>query len=88
MVLTEPIFNARGKDDIVQRMFEKMNSQRVWVANSAVAAFVCAGRTTGCVVDCGHGLTQVLPIYDYVPLDHAKEKSVLGGLSLNTALEK
>ena len=88
VVVTEPIFNAQGKKDIVQRMFEKMNAQRVWVVNAAIAALVGSGKSTACVVECGHGLTQVLPIYEGMPMDHAKEKSVLGGLTLNSVLEK
>ena len=57
VVVTEPIFNASGKVDIVQHMFEKMNAQRVWVANSGIAAFVASGKSTGLVVDCGHSMT-------------------------------
>ena len=44
------------------------------------------GRTTGLVVECGHGLTQSLPIYEGNPQTHGKDKSFLGGHSVNKFL--
>lgn len=59
VVLTEAIFNPpqMSKENIVKRLFEKLNVKAVWVASQPAMALFAAGKTTGLVVECGHGLT-------------------------------
>ena len=51
-------------------------------------ALYATGRTTGCVVDSGHGLTQTMPFYEGMPMIAGKDKNPLGGKALNQFLEK
>jgi len=69
-------------------MFEKLKVAKVWVASQPTSALFASGRTTGLVVDSGHGLTQSMPIYEGMPLNHGKDKNLLGGNAVNTFLGK
>ena len=58
VLVTEAIYNPpQSKEEIVTRMFEKMNVQKCWVGSQPHMSLLASGRTTGLVVDSGHGLT-------------------------------
>ena len=69
-------------------MFEKLNVQKVWVASQPAMALFATGKTTGLVVECGHGLTQSMPFYEGMPLNHGKDKNQLGGNTIGQYLVK
>lgn len=87
VVLTEAIYNPQmSKEQIVQRCFEKLNVQKVWVGSQPSMALFAAGKTTGLAVECGHGLTQSMPIFEGMKMNHGKDKNQIGGNSLNQFL--
>ena len=80
ILLTEPALNANtSREKLIEYMFETMNFGAVNVSNQAVLALYGQGLLTGMVVECGEGVTQVVPIYEgIVPYHLIKRHSVNG----------
>lgn len=47
--------------------------------NSATLSLFSTGSTTGLVVESGHALTSVVPIFEGFPMPHAIAKSTIAG---------
>ena len=50
-------------------MFEKFGVPAFALGHQAVLSLFAAGKTTGLVVDCGHSVTNIVPVKDgrFVP---------------------
>ena len=44
-------------------MFEWFGTPRTYMARDAVLTLYATGRTTGCVLESRHGVTQVVPVF-------------------------
>lgn len=60
-------------------MFETFNVPSLYIANQSVLALYSSGRTTGLVLDSGHGVTSTVPIYEGYALPHAIERNNFAG---------
>lgn len=60
-------------------MFETFNVPSMYLAIQAVLALYSTGRTTGCVLDAGDGLTSAVPIYEGYALPLSIERNNFGG---------
>ena len=80
ILLTEPALNPnKNRENLIEYMFETMNFGAVNVSNQAVLALYGQGLCTGMVVECGEGVTQVVPIFEgMVPYHLIKRHSVTG----------
>lgn len=56
---------------MTKKMFESFNIPQLYIQIQAVLALYASGRTTGIVVDSGHGVTHTVPIYEGYALPHA-----------------
>jgi len=83
VVLTEPPLNPKvNRERMVQIMFDKFKVPGVYIGIQAVLALYASGRTTGVVLDCGDGVTHVVPIYEGYSLPHAIQRLDLAGRDL------
>lgn len=54
--------------------------------NSATLSLSSTGSTTGLVVEIGHGVTSVVPVFEGFPMPHAIAKSTVAGEAMTKKL--
>lgn len=53
----------------------------------AVCALYASGRSTGVVLDSGHGVSHTVPIYEGFAIPHAIERMLMGGNDITNYLQ-
>ena len=67
---------------LMQMMFEKFDVPRMYMASTSLLSLYATGRTTGIVVDGGHILSQIVPIYEGGAVAHGMKSLDFGGRDL------
>merc|ERR1712031_13474 len=72
VLLTEPPLNPKAnRERMTQIMFNTFSTPAIYIAIQAVLSLYNAGRTIGIVLDSGHGVSQIVPIYHGFAITHA-----------------
>merc|ERR1712228_1039393 len=80
VLLTESVHNPiRNRVDTAKIFFEQFNVPALYFAPPPVLSLYASGRLTGCVLDCGHGLSSVVPICEGFAIPHAIQRIDIGG---------
>ena len=70
VLLTEAPLNSKAnREKMTKIMFETFNTPAMYVANSSALSLYASGRTTGTVVESGHGVSYTTPIYEGMKLN-------------------
>ncbi|XP_036370416.1 actin-3-like [Octopus sinensis] len=65
VLLTEAVFNPKdNREKMAEIMFEKFNTHALCIADQTLLSLLASGRITGMSVNVGHGITQIVPVYD------------------------
>lgn len=80
ILLTEPPLNPKfNKQKLVEKMFEEFNFGAVNISNQCILVLYAQGLLTGLVVECGEGVTNLVPVYQgFVPHHLARRHSIAG----------
>ena len=72
VLLTEGPLNPKAnREHMTQIMFERFHVPALYVSLQAVLSLYAYGRTTGCIFDCGDGVSHSVPVYEGFALPHA-----------------
>jgi actin-related protein len=83
VLLTEAPMNPKvNREKMTSLMFETFNVQGLYVAIQAVMSLYSNGRTTGCVVDSGDGVTHTVPVFEGYSVPHAVRKNLIAGRAI------
>ncbi|XP_076816787.1 actin, cytoplasmic 3-like [Clavelina lepadiformis] len=88
LISEKEINPKRNRERMTQIMFEKFATPAMVLAKQSVLALYATGRTTGLVIDSGHGVTYSVPIYEGYALPHAVIKLDFGGENLTDYFKK
>ena len=87
IMLSEPPHNTRQlREQTAETLFETFNCPAMYMANQAVLAMYSTGKTTGVVLDCGQGMTNVVPVFEGFSVDHAMLRQDFGGKEITDHL--
>ena len=70
--LTTPTHSSNSqKEKMVQIMLETFSAPCVYVSSQSVLPLYGCGRTLGTVLESGEGKTEIVPVYEGIPIYHA-----------------
>jgi actin-related protein len=88
VLLTEALLNPKAKRErMTQIMFETFNVPAIFVSSQAVLSLYASGCYTGCVLDSGDGVSQIVPIYEGHAIHDAAIRFNLAGGDLTDYLK-
>lgn len=89
VMISEPPNNPmENRVRLAEIMFDEFNVKSLYFANSPSLSLFASARTTGTVVDTGHGVTQAVPIYEGYTIPHAVMTMELSGQHLTKYLHE
>lgn len=84
VVMSEWALNPKVIREITtETMFEKFSTPRFFLGDRALFSLVSTGRDSGLVLDLGHDMTSVTPVYGFYVKPHAVRRLELAGKDLN-----
>ncbi len=88
LLTVSPLSTKAKRERICKVFLDKLEVPAVYVSTAAGLSLYASGRTTGCVMDSGHGVTHAVPIYEGYILQHAVIRMPLGGKDLTEYMMK
>uniref|UniRef100_H0W862 Actin like 9 n=1 Tax=Cavia porcellus TaxID=10141 RepID=H0W862_CAVPO len=87
LLFSDPPFSpATNREQLAETAFEALRCPAAFVASQAVLSVYAHGRVSGLVVDTGHGVSCVTPVFQGYVLPHALERLDLAGSHLSAFL--
>mmetsp|Transcript_26173 Transcript_26173/g.19661 ORF Transcript_26173/g.19661 Transcript_26173/m.19661 type:complete len:123 (+) Transcript_26173:320-688(+) len=83
MVSEPPNNSLENRQKFAEILFEEYEVQALYFASQPVLSLFASAKTTGTVVDSGHGVTHAVPIYEGYAIPHAVLTMPLAGKDLS-----
>ncbi|MFX0090368.1 MAG: actin family protein [Candidatus Hodarchaeota archaeon] len=74
------------REKLAELCFENFDIPGIYVLPAGRAALNAAGTNTGIVIEIGHGVLSILPVYETFPLYHAAKRLDIGGKDITEYL--
>lgn len=88
VLLTEaPLNPRRNREKAAEIFFETFNVPALYLSMQAVLSLYSTGRTTGCVLDSGDGVTHSVPIFEGFALPHSVLRNDIAGREVTKFLK-
>jgi len=88
VLLTEAPNNPiQNREKMAEIMFEHLSVPALFVSIQAVLSLYASGRTTGCVLDCGDGVTHAVPVYEGFALNNSIRRVDIAGRDVTRYLQ-
>lgn len=89
VLLTEPALNPiKNKEHMIELMFEHFNISSVFVGIHGILSLYGNGKISGVVLDIGHNVTHIIPIYDGYSIKHAIHRINFAGSDITEYLQR
>lgn len=89
VLLTEVPMNPKAnRERMIQMMIETFDVPAFYLATQAVLALYAVAKTTGAVLDCGDGVSHVVPVYEGYSLPHAVMRLEVAGRNITDYMIK
>ncbi|KAG2375091.1 hypothetical protein C9374_010095 [Naegleria lovaniensis] len=89
LLISEACENPKeNRYHMAEILFEKYKVPSLFIATQPVLSLYSTGKSSGLVVEIGHGVSQMVPIFEGFPLYHAIVKSEFGGQDLTNYLRQ
>ncbi|MFX0135270.1 MAG: actin, cytoplasmic 2 [Candidatus Hodarchaeota archaeon] len=79
LLTEEPLTPPPDREKEIEIMFETFNIPSLYLATTAELALYASGRKTGCIIDIGHNIYYIVPVYESFALTHAIGLFDIGG---------
>lgn len=76
------------RERMVELLFDKVNVQSLYFAPSPVLSLFSSGRTSGMVVEMGHGTCNTVPVFEGFSLFHSVLQLDIGGTDLTSMVQR
>jgi actin len=76
------------REQMVELLFEKVGVQSLYFSSAPVLSLFASGRTTGMVVEMGHGTCHTVPVFEGFGLFHSILQLDFGGTDLTEAVRQ
>jgi actin len=76
------------REKMVEILFEKINIQSLYFISAPVLSLYSSGRTTGMVIEMGHGTCHTVPIFEGFGLFHSILQLDFGGTDLTDVISQ
>lgn len=87
ILVTEPALNSKSnRQKLAQAIFEEFNFGALNVSMQAVLVLYAQGLMTGLVVECGEGVTQIVPVYEGFVSQYLMKRHVITGKEITKLL--
>uniref|UniRef100_H3A261 Actin like 7A n=2 Tax=Latimeria chalumnae TaxID=7897 RepID=H3A261_LATCH len=88
LVSDPPLSPTTNREKYAELMFENFCIPAMYIAYQSVLALYSYGKTTGLVVDSGHGVSYVVPVHEGYNMPSITNRADYGGADLNNYLLK
>jgi actin len=89
VLLSEVPLNPKPhRERTTQVMFEMFNVPAMHLSNQAVLSLISSGRTTGCVLSSGDGISRSVSVHEGYALPHSTVRLEIGGRDLTACFCK
>jgi actin len=76
------------REKLTELMFESLNIGSFNLTSAPVLSFMTSGKSQGIIIESGHHITQVVPIYEHIRFYEASRTLNFGGENITNALKE